>query len=99
MPTTLFKAYSDGKITRDKFIYELRTYQQLNGLDYECRGRADKYGTHFEYRGVIGTINNGAIHFILEHRKGFKKCTALNETEFCRMIDFHINKQKYPYGI
>lgn len=84
-PTLLVSNYSSRKITRQEFIKQLTQWQKKHGIDYTCKGRADKNGVYVIYRGEKGTIqNDGLIHWQT------KKIGCL--MRFRRAVDFFICK-------
>lgn len=50
-PHRLFEAYAEKRITRSEFMVRFSAWQKAHGIDYGCRGTADKAGTYVTYRG------------------------------------------------
>ncbi len=90
-PLPLVRAYKAGEITKQQFINEFSAWQKSNGINFDCKGSADRNGTYLTYRGIVGTIKNGVIKFIT--KTAGKDWVYINETaksvfEFCRKVDF-----------
>ena len=84
-PLQLIKAFRAGEITRQQFINKFTFWQKSCGINFDCKGTADKSGTYLHYRGITGTVKNGEIKFIT---KTAGKETAKSVFEFCRKVDF-----------
>ena len=90
-PLPLVRAYKAGEITRQQFINEFSAWQKSNGINFDCKGSADRNGIYLTYRGIVGTVKNGVIKFIT--KTAGKDWVYINETaksvfEFCRKVDF-----------
>lgn len=90
-PLQLVKAFRAGEITRQQFINKFTLWQKSCGINFDCKGSADRNGTYLTYRGIVGTIKNGVIKFIT--KTAGKDWVYINETaksvfEFCRKVDF-----------
>lgn len=90
-PLQLVKAFKAGEISRQQFIKQFSDWQKSNGINFDCKGSADRNGTFLTYRGIVGTIKNGVIKFIT--KTAGKDWVYINETaksvfEFCRKVDF-----------
>lgn len=85
-PTALFVAYRDGKIDRQQFITDFRNWQKSNGINFDCKGTADRSGTYLTYRGITGTVKNGVLHWD-------KNKIADTLFIFQRQIDYALNQE------
>ena len=85
-PLGLITNYRAGKISRHQFIKQFSDWQKSHGINYDCKGTADKWGVHVEYRGTTATIRNGLLCW--------KNNTAKTVFEFQRKVDF--SKNDYP---
>ena len=61
--TRLIRDYADQKITRGQFINGYSQMQKLKGLNFDCKGTADKKGMYLTYRGVQATVRHGVIQW------------------------------------
>ena len=86
-PLPLVRAYKAGEITRQQFINEFSQWQKSSGINYDCKGTADKNGVYITYRGIKAEIRNGTLHFFSDGRK-----TAQSVFEFRRKVDFSLNR-------
>ena len=90
-PIELITSYRAGKISRQQFTKQFSDWQKAQGINFDCKGYADKSGVYITYRGIVGTIKNGVIKFIT--KTAGKDWVYINETaksvfEFCRKVDF-----------
>lgn len=83
-PAELIRGFKDRAITRQQFINLMHAWQAAHGIDYRCRGTADKNAVWVIYRGIPGIISNGEITWLEE---GAKR-TAHSFYEFRRQVDF-----------
>ena len=90
-PIQIITNYRAGKISRQQFTKQFSDWQKAQGINFDCKGYADKSGLYITYRGIIGKIKSGSIKF---HVKTSGKDwvyinkTAKNVFEFRRLIDF-----------
>ena len=87
-PIQIITNYRAGKISRQQFIKQFSDWQKSRGLNYDCKGTADKNGVYITYRGIRAEIRNGALHFFSDGRK-----TAQSVFEFRRKVDFSLNRR------
>ena len=79
-PLGLITNYRAGNITRQQFIKQFSDWQKSQGINYDCKGYADKSGVYMTYRGIKATIRNGLLCW--------KNNTAKTVFEFQRKVDF-----------
>lgn len=84
-PSELISNLKAKKITRQQFIYQMRAWQIAHGINYSCKGSADKDGVYVTYRGIKATIRNGFLCW--------KNNKAKTPFEFRRQVDFACNKE------
>lgn len=98
-PRGLFKAYSEGKITRTNFEAVFSEWQKRHGISYDCKGKADKNGIYVVYRGVKSTIKGDFLVWcngVKPVGKRFKKPdiqSARSVFEFKRKVDFALLRE------
>lgn len=85
-PIDLIKDYKQGAISRCQFIKQFSELQKSHGINYDCKVKADFSGIHVNYRGTEATFSNGRFC-----SKKIKE-TATTIFEFCRKVDFALNK-------
>ena len=87
-PFELINNYRAGEITRQQFINKFTLWQKSCGINFDCKGTADRQGVHVEYRGVTATIRDGKLNcepaYFLWHK-------ANSVFEFRRKVDFSLN--------
>lgn len=99
-PIELITSYRAGKICRQQFIKQFRDWQKSHGINYDCKGTADRQGVHVEYRGTTATIRDGKLSFITGDNcepnspTHFLWHEANSVFEFKRKVDF--SKNDYP---
>jgi len=81
----LVKAFRAGEISRQQFIKQFSDWQKTNGMNFDCKGTADKNGTFVTYRGVTAKIENGVLCW--------KQNKAANLFTFQRQVDYAINAE------
>ena len=79
-PIQIITNYRAGKITRQQFRQQFSDWQKSCGINYDCKGYADKSGVYMTYRGIKAAIRNGLVCW--------KNNTAQTIFEFCRKVDF-----------
>ena len=84
-PNALLAAYRDGNIDRQQFITDFRNWQKNHGINFDCKGSADRNGTYLKYRGIKAEIKNGVLCW--------KNNTAKNLFEFERQVDYAFNQE------
>ena len=82
-PIELITNYRVGKISRQQFTKQFRDWQKSRGINYDCKGTADKNGVYITYRGIRAEIRNGLLCW--------KNNTAKTVFEFQRKVDFSKN--------
>ena len=82
----LITNYRAGNITRQQFTKQFSDWQKSRGINYDCKGTADKNGVYLTYRGIRAEIRNGLLCW--------KNNTAKTVFEFKRKVDFE--KNDYP---
>ena len=82
-PIQIITNYRAGKTSRQQFIKQFSDWQKAQGINYDCKGTADRLGVHVEYRGVTATIRDGLLCW--------KNKTAKTVFEFQRKVDFSKN--------
>lgn len=97
-PIELITNYRAGKISRQQFTKQFSDWQKSRGINYDCKGTADRRGVHVEYRGTTATIRDGVLHFFTgsyidpkTNCRRYIRSTAKSVFEFCRKIDFARN--------
>ncbi len=88
-PIQLITNYRAGKISRQQFTKQFSDWQKTNGINYDCKGTADKNGVYLTYREIRAEIRNGILRFFVD---GWK--TAQSVFEFRRKVDFSLNRRK-----
>lgn len=86
-PIELITKYRAGKISRQQFTKQFSDWQKENGLNFDCKGTADKSGIYLHYRGITGTIKNGVIQW-------GGKITAKSIFIFMRQVDYLQNQRR-----
>lgn len=84
-PLQLVKAFRAGEITRQQFINKFTLWQKSCGINFDCKGSADRNGTFLTYRGITGQLTNGVIVC--------GKIKAESVFNFQRKIDFALNAE------
>ena len=79
-PLQLVKVFRAGEITRQQFINKFTLWQKSCGINFDCKGTADRQGVHVEDRGVTATIRDGLLCW--------ENKTAKTVFEFQRKVDF-----------
>ena len=82
-PIQIITNYRAGKISRQQFQQQFSDWQKSRGLNYDCKGTADKNGVYITYRGIRAEIKNGVLCW--------KNNTAKTVFEFQRKVDFSKN--------
>ena len=82
-PLQLVQTFKAGKISRQQFIKQFSDWQKIHGINYDCKGYADKSGVYITYRGIKAEIRNGLLCW--------KNSTAKTVYEFQRKVDFSKN--------
>lgn len=85
-PIQIITDYRAGKISRPQFIKQFSEWQKSNGINFDCKGTADRSGVYMTYRGIKAAIRNGVLCW--------KNNTAKTVFEFQRKVDF--SKNDYP---
>ena len=85
-PIELITNYRAGKINRQQFTKQFSDWQKSHGINFDCKGYADKSGVYMTYRGIKAAIRNGLLCW--------KNNTAKTVFEFQRKVDF--SKNDYP---
>ena len=79
-PIELITNYRAEKISRQQFQQQFSNWQKSNGINFDCKGTADRSGVYMTYRGIKGAIRNGLLCW--------KNNTAKTVFEFQRKVDF-----------
>mgnify|MGYP007038454604 FL=1 len=96
-PIELITKYRAGKISRQQFTKQFSDWQKSRGINYDCKGTADRLGVHVEYRGTTATIRDGKLSFITGDNcepnspTHFLWHEANSVFEFRRKVDFSLN--------
>lgn len=96
-PIELITNYRAGKISRQQFTKQFSDWQKSRGINYDCKGTADRRGVHVEYRGITATIRDGKLSFITGDNcepnspTHFLWHEANSVFEFRRKVDFSLN--------
>ena len=93
-PFELITNYRAGKISRQQFTKQFSDWQKSRGINYDCKGYADKSGVYITYRGIVGKIKSGIIKFSrqnIRQRLGYINKNAKTVFEFRRKVDFSLN--------
>jgi hypothetical protein len=100
-PIELITNYRAGKISRQQFTKQSSDWQKSRGINYDCKGTADRLGVHVEYRGITATICGDALHFFSgsyidpkNNCRRYIRNTAKSIFEFCRKVDFFFAADK-----
>lgn len=98
-PREIIAAYASGAITKDQFKNQFAAWQKAHGMNYDCKGTADRRGVHITYRGVMATIRDGVLCFITGsytdadgNRRHIRE-RAKTPFEFRRKVDFAMSKR------
>lgn len=83
-PFQIIRSYADGEIDCQQFIGQFSGWQKSQGINYDCKGTADRNGTYLTYRGVTAVFHYGALRFTAD---GFQQ-SAETLFEFRRKVDF-----------
>ena len=89
-PIELITSYRAGKISRQQFTKQFSDWQKSHGINYDCKGYADKSGVYMTYRGIKAAIRNGLLCW--------KNKTAKTVFEFQRKVDFSKKRLHNPYS-
>lgn len=98
-PRGLFKAYSEGRTTRGNFEAVFSEWQKQHGINYSCKGDADKNGIYAVYRGVKATIKGdflvwcNGVKLVGKHLKRPDIQSARSIFEFKRKVDFALLRE------
>lgn len=93
-PIQLITDYRAGKISRQQFTKQFSDWQKSRGINYDCKGTADRSGTYLTYRGIKAEIKDGRVIFTQgvflapDGTRVFCRDTAISVFEFCRKVDF-----------
>ena len=79
-PIQIITNYRAGKISRQQFTKQFSDWQKSQGVNFDCKGYADKSGVYMTYRGIKAAIRNGILCW--------RNNTAKTVFEFCRKVDF-----------
>ena len=96
-PIQIITSYRAGKISRQQFTKQFSDWQKSHGINYDCKGTADRLGVHVEYRGTTATIRDGKLSFITGDNcepnspTHFLWHEANSVFEFRRKVDFSLN--------
>lgn len=82
-PTELITNYRAGKISRQQFTEQFSDWQKSHGINYDCKGTADKNSAYLEYRGIQAKIENGFIFW----GDNLFACYSRTLFEFERQVD------------
>ena len=88
-PIQIITSYRAGKISRQQFQQRFSDWQKSHGINFDCKGYADKSGVYMTYRGIKGEIRNVLLCW--------KNNTAKTVFECKRKVDF--TKNDYPIEI
>lgn len=88
-PQDIFNAFNERRITKSDFILKFGRWQKESGIDYSCKGTADRSGVHITYRNITATIKNGTLHFTTDTND-----EASDFFEFRRKVDFYREQKK-----
>ena len=87
-PSELINSLKAKKITRQQFIYLMRAWQIAHGINYSCKGTADKDAVWVIYMGVCGMLDGGRILWLEDGQKR----TANSFFEFKRQVNYMKNR-------
>ena len=90
-PIQIITNYRAGKISRQQFQQQFSNWQKSRGLNYDCKGTADRSGVYITYRGIKAEIRNGILCW--------KNNTAKTVFEFKRKVDFSKNTFQNYEGV
>ena len=82
-PIQIITSYRAGKISRQQFIKQFSDWQKAHGINFDCKGYANKSGVYMTYRGIKAAIRNGLLCW--------ENNTAKTVFEFQRKVDFSEN--------
>lgn len=88
-PSGLIYSLKAKKITRQQFIYLMRAWQIAHGINYSCKGTADKNAVWVIYMGVPGMLDHGRILWLEDGQQR----TADSFFEFKRQVNYMKNRQ------
>lgn len=100
-PRGLFEAYAEGRITRAHFevVFSEWQKQKRHGINYGCKGAADRNGIYVFYRGVRATIKGASLVWCNGVKSVGKRLkrpdiqSAGSVFEFKRKVDFSILRE------
>lgn len=90
-PIELITNYRAGKISRQQFQQQFSDWQKSHGINFDCKGYADKSGVYMTYRGIKAAIRNGILCW--------RNNTAQTFFEFQRKVDFSKNTFQNYEGV
>lgn len=102
-PRSLFKAYAEGKLTRNAFELYFSEWQKRHGANFDCKGSADSKGVYVHYRGKTATIQGNVLVWCgikpaWFGRKLLDRQSSRSVFEFRRKVDFALLKEKLWKG-
>lgn len=89
-PESLCRAFSEKRITRARFVADFSAWQKRHGMDFDCKGSADRSGVYVTYRGIKAVIRNGLLVW--------RGNAAWSVFEFCRRVDFELLQERIFEG-
>ena len=90
-PIQIITNYRAGKISRQQFTKQFSDWQKSHGINYDCKGTADRSGVYMTYRGIKAAIRNDLLCW--------KNSTAKTVYEFQRKVDFSKNTFQNYEGV
>lgn len=103
-PRSLCEAYAEGKLEKNAFVSQFRYWQKRNGVNFDCKGSADRSGVYVHYRGKTATIQGNilvwcdGVRLSWFGKKHSDLYSAKSVFEFCRKVDFTLLKEKLWKG-
>ena len=90
-PIQIITNYRAGKISRQQFQQQFSDWQKSHGINYDCKGYADKSGVYMTYRGRTARITNDLLVWVENH----KTQTAKKIREMKNKIDIYAQGVKW----
>ena len=87
-PHRLFEAYAEKRITRSEFMVRFSAWQKARGIDYGCRGTADKAGTYVTYRGLTATLRGDRLMWCAGVKPAGRRCKRLDIRSAAGIFEF-----------
>lgn len=94
-PISLIQSFKRGEITKPQFMKLFSDWQKSNGINFDCKGIAERGHVGVAYRSVNAVIRGNKLYFVTDRytdKKGnlrYKMEKANSIFEFRRKVDFY----------